>query len=168
MNNSKGNDPQDQRTKDQPAEDQPAGTQPADDFLTRFLAGDQSPAATDLRSHEEMPAKINPLKLNPLQLKTLTLFQELAKMDGFGSPAEEPGHVMISRLPHPHGDHFHLGAYVVRSQDASGFANEAAWAALQRKGLIQSLFPMGCVLTPAGAGYETGLKDQILHPANHH
>ena len=115
-----------------------------------------------------MPPKINPLKLNPLQLKTLTLFQELAKMDGFGSPTEEPGHIMISRLPHPHGDHFHLGAYVVRSQDASGLGNEAAWAALQRKGLIQSLFPMGCVLTPAGIAYETGLKDQILHEAHHH
>ena len=114
-----------------------------------------------------MTAKINPLKLNPLQLKTLTLFQALSQMEGFASPTEQEGHVMISRLPHPHGDHFHLGAYVVRSQDASGLGNEAAWAALQRKGLIQSLFPMGCVLTPAGAAYETGLKDQILHEAHH-
>jgi hypothetical protein len=114
-----------------------------------------------------MPPKLNPLKLNPLQLKTLTLFQELAKMEGYASPADEPGHIMISRLPHPHGDHFHLGHYVVRSRDASGLANEAAWAALQRKGLIQSLYPMGCVLTPEGAAYETGLKDDILHQSHH-
>jgi hypothetical protein len=114
-----------------------------------------------------MPSKQNPLKLNPLQLKTLTLFQELAKMEGYASPADEPGHVMISRLPHPHGDHFHLGHYVVRSRDASGLSNESAWAALQRKGLIQSLYPMGCVLTPAGAAYETGLKDEILHQSHH-
>jgi hypothetical protein len=157
------------------APDRKAGAgQAADDFLTRFLAGDQPPDNDDSpdtdvpRSQDDMPPKINPLKLNPLQLKTLTLFQELAKMEGFGSPTEEPGHIMISRLPHPHGDHFHLGAYVVRSQDASGLGNEAAWAALQRKGLIQSLFPMGCVLTPAGIAYETGLKDDILHEAHHH
>ncbi len=114
-----------------------------------------------------MPPKNNPLNLNPLQLKTLTLFQALATMEGFASPAEEEGHVMISRLPHPHGDHFHLGHFVVRSQDASGLANEAAWAALQRKGLIKSLYPMACVLTPQGAEYETGLKGEILHPSHH-
>ncbi|HVJ33585.1 MAG TPA: hypothetical protein VND94_10745 [Terriglobia bacterium] len=140
-----------------------------DDFLTRFLAGnEQAEPAGTARSHDQMPPKINPLKLNPLQLKTLTLFQELAKMEGYGTPAEQEGHTMISRLPHPHGDHFHLGGYIVRSQDASGLANESAWAALQRKGLIQSHFPLGCVLTPAGAAYETGLKDQILHEAHHH
>lgn len=114
-----------------------------------------------------MPPKTNPLKLNALQLKTLTLFQALAKMEGFASPAETDGHVMISRLPHPHGDHFHLGAYVVRSQDASGLGNESAWVALQRKGLIQSHFPMAAVLTPAGAAYETGIADEILHPSHH-
>jgi hypothetical protein len=142
---------------------------PQDDFLTQFLAGTQQAApAETARSQDQMPPKINPLKLNPLQLKTLTLFQELAKMEGYGTPAEQEGHVMISRLPHPHGDHFHLGAYIVRSQDASGLANESAWAALQRKGLIQSHFPLGCVLTPEGAAYETGLKDQILHEAHHH
>ncbi len=141
---------------------------PADDaFLSQFLSGVQATPETDSRSNHQMPPKTNPLKLNALQLKTLTLFQELAQMDGFASPTEQDGHVMISRLPHPHGDPFHLGHYVVRSQDASGLGNESAWAALQRKGLIQSLFPMGCVLTPAGAAYETGIKDEILHPAHH-
>jgi hypothetical protein len=140
-----------------------------DPFLTQFLSGARElpPATTDHRSDTDMPPKTNPLKLNALQLKTLTLFQELATMEGYGSPTEQEGHVMISRLPHPHGDHFHLGAYVVRSQDASGLGNESAWVALQRKGLIQSLFPMGCVLTPAGAAYETGIKNEILHPSHH-
>ncbi|HEX9448777.1 MAG TPA: hypothetical protein VF920_12390, partial [Dongiaceae bacterium] len=81
---------------------------PADDaFLSQFLSGVQATPETDSRSNHQMPPKTNPLKLNALQLKTLTLFQELAQMDGFASPTEQDGHVMISRLPHPHGDHFH-------------------------------------------------------------
>lgn len=114
-----------------------------------------------------MPPKKNPLNLNTLQLKTLTLFQELAKLEGYAKPADEPGHVMVSGMPHPHGDHFHLGPYIVRSQDASGLANASAWLALERKGLIKSLFPIACILTPTGIGYETGLKDQILMHGHH-
>ncbi len=119
-----------------------------------------------------MPTKKNPLNLNPLQLKTLTLIHALTQMDGNATqhddPSGEPGHIMISHMPRPHGDHFHLGAHVVRAQDASGLANESVWVALERKKLIKSLFPMACVLTPAGAAYETGLKDQILHKGAHH
>ena len=119
-----------------------------------------------------MMSKKNPLNLNPLQLKTLTLFQALSQMEGVASPHDdpggEPGHIMISHMPRPHGDHFHLGHYVVRAQDASGLANESVWVALERKKLIKSLFPMACVLTPAGGTYETGLKDQILHQGGHH
>lgn len=114
-----------------------------------------------------MPKK-NPLNLNSLQLKTLTLFQELAKLDGFAKPADEAGHVMITGMPRPHGDHFHLGPYVLASRDASGLGNEAAWVALERRGLIRSMFPMACILTPDGAGYDTGLRDQILHTAHQH
>ena len=119
-----------------------------------------------------MALKKNPLNLNTLQLKTLTLFQALSKMEGIAAPHDdpsgEPGHVMISHMPRPHGDHFHLGPYIVRAQDASGLANESVWIALERKKLIKSLFPMACVLTPAGGAYETGLKEQILHPGGHH
>jgi hypothetical protein len=115
-----------------------------------------------------MPPKKNPLNLNPLQLKTLTLFQELAKMEQYAKPDAEPGHILITGMPHPHGNHFHLGNYVLASKDATGLANEAAWVALERKGLLKSHFPMGCVLTPAGIGYETGMKDEILHEAHHH
>lgn len=56
----------------------------------------------------------------------------------------------------------------MRAQDASGLANESVWVALERKKLIKSLFPMACVLTPAGGSYETGLKDQILRRGGHH
>jgi hypothetical protein len=117
-----------------------------------------------------MPKK-NPLNLNSLQLKTLTLFQALSEIEEIAKPHEdpsgEPGHIMISAMPRPHGDHFHLGSYIVRSQDASGLANESVWLALERKKLIKSLFPMACVLTPAGAAYETGMKDQMLHDGHH-
>ena len=115
-----------------------------------------------------MPARSNPLKLNPLQLKTLTLLQELAGLEGHGYPAEEDGHIRVTNLPRPHGDHFHLGPGVVRSQDASGLGNAAAWAALERKGLIRSEFPRAAVLTPEGMAYDTGLRGQLVHHGGHH
>ena len=119
-----------------------------------------------------MPSRKNPLNLNPLQLKTLTLFQALSQIEGVAAPHQDPsgesGHILISHMPHPHGDHFHLGPYLVRAQDASGLGNESVWVALERKKLIKSLFPMACVLTPAGNSYETGLKNQILHQGGHH
>jgi hypothetical protein len=113
-----------------------------------------------------MPRK-NPLNLNPLQLRTLTLLQALATLQGHGTPADEPGSFMVSNLPRPHGDHFHLGPWVVIARDASGLANEAAWVVLERKGLINGMFPMSCIVTAAGMGYDTGMKEQILHGSDH-
>ncbi len=114
-----------------------------------------------------MPSKKNPLNLNPLQLKTLTLLQELGRLPDHGQPAGEPGEVLVTNLPHPHGDHFHVGAAVVLSRDATGLANPAAWAALERKGLIRSMFPNAAILTVAGVAYDTGLGDTILHRGDH-
>ncbi|MGH6932896.1 MAG: hypothetical protein ACREEE_10750 [Dongiaceae bacterium] len=112
-------------------------------------------------------AKKNPLNLNALQLRTLTLFQEIARIAGRPAPDEPEGSILISSMPHPHGDHFHLGEAVVASRDASGLGNPAAWTALERKGLIQAMFPIAAVLTPAGVDYDTGMRDQILHRGNH-
>lgn len=114
-----------------------------------------------------MPPRKNPLNLNPLQLKTLALLQELAQLEGHASPADESGHTIVSNLPRPHGDHFHVGSAVVMSRDATGLSNPAVWVALERKGLIRSHFPMAAVLTPAGLAYETGLRDAILHRSDH-
>jgi len=113
-----------------------------------------------------MPPKSNPLGLNPLQLKTLTLLQALARLPDHAQSLED-GAIKVSRLPHPHGDHFHLGAAVVMARDASGLANPAAWTALERKGLIRSEFPVAAILTAAGLAYETGLTQQILHESGH-
>ena len=114
-----------------------------------------------------MPAKRNPLNLNPLQLKTLTLLQELARLVGKPAPEDEPGGLAITELPHPHGDHFHLGEAMVAARDATGLRNPSVWAALERKGLIRPELPRAVILTALGQQYETGLRERILHTASH-
>jgi hypothetical protein len=114
-----------------------------------------------------MVTKRNPMGLNALQLKTLTLLQELARIDGRPAPDSPEGHVLVTGMPNPHGDHFHMGDAVVMSRDAAGLSNEGAWAALERKGLIKGMFPVAAVLTPAGLAYDTGLRDVILHRSQH-
>ena len=115
-----------------------------------------------------MPPKRNPLNLNPLQLKTLTLLQALAGIEGHVIRKEEDGSVLVAGIPAPHGDHFHLGDATVASRDATGLGNQAAWVALERKGLIVSHFPQGATLKAEGLAYDTGLADVILHRHNHH
>jgi len=114
-----------------------------------------------------MPSKRNPLNLNPLQLKTLTLLQELARVAGKPAAEDEPGGLAITQLPDPHGDHFHLGEAVVAARDASGLRNPSVWAALKRKGLIRPKLPEAVILTPLGQQYDTGMRDAILHRAEH-
>lgn len=113
-----------------------------------------------------MPSKKNPLSLNPLQLKTLTLLQALAALPDSKS-GESEGSILLTSLPDPHGDHFHLGDAVVAAKDATGLRNPAVWAALERKGLVKTQFPQSATLLAAGLDYDTGLKDAILHRAGH-
>jgi hypothetical protein len=113
-----------------------------------------------------MPAKKNPLNLNPLQLKTLTLLQAIAALPD-AKPGEDEDSVLLTGLPDPHGDHFHLGDAIVAAKDATGLRNAAVWAALERKGLVKTQFPQSATLLAAGRDYDTGLKDAILHRAAH-
>jgi len=113
-----------------------------------------------------MPPKRNPLGLNALQLRTLTLLQHLARLSEYSQPGEEQGSVVLTRLPYPHGDHFHIGEAVVASRDATGLRHPAVWAALERKGLVRST-PPTAVVTPLGLDYDTGLRETILHLADH-
>jgi hypothetical protein len=113
-----------------------------------------------------MPPRKNPLNLNPLQLKTLTLLQELARLVGAPAPNLE-GAFLINQFPHAHGNHFHLGDAVVASADATGLGNPAVWVALERKGLIKSMFPHAAIVTTEGMDYDTGLQDRILHRSDH-
>ena len=111
--------------------------------------------------------KRNHLKLNPLQSRTLVLFQELARSPETSSVDEVTGEVTITLLPHPHGDHMHIGRYVVSARDASGFTNPAVWKALERKGLAKTDFPLRIVLTPSGLDYDTGLGELLMHDSDH-
>jgi hypothetical protein len=114
-----------------------------------------------------MPSRANPLKLNPLQAKALTILQELAKVPSFAAPPGADGGVAIRYLPKPHGDHFHVGAAVVRSSDATGLFNQSVYGALTRKGLVAP-GPRGMpILTAAGLAYDTGLADRILRRPDH-
>jgi len=106
--------------------------------------------------------KKKPIQLNSLQRRTLALFQLLARNPQSSTRDEITGDVTISYLPEPHGDHIHIGAYVVSAQEASGFANEAVWRALERKGLItQFTFPIQATLSHQALDLDTGLADQF-------
>ncbi len=113
-----------------------------------------------------MPPKTNPLKLNKLQLRTLALAQVLANDPASALRDDASGEVTLMTLPNPHGDHVHIGGFVVSSQDASGFANPAVWTALARKGLTRT-GPMGVVLTVEGLNYVTGLSERFAAPSDH-
>ena len=114
-----------------------------------------------------MTLKKNPLGLNNLQLKTLTLMQELARHPESSTKDAETRDVLLTLLPDPHGDHFHIGSRVARASDATGLRNPAVWAALARKGLAHSGFPVAITLTPAGIAYDTGLREKILFGTDH-
>jgi hypothetical protein len=111
-----------------------------------------------------MAPKRNPLGLNPLQLKTLTLLQQLARLSDYSVAGEEAGTVVLTNLPHPHGDHLHIGEAVVAARDATGLRNPSVWVALERKGLVRST-PPTVVLTTLGINYDTGLRERLLHLA---
>jgi hypothetical protein len=111
--------------------------------------------------------KKNPKKLNKLQLRTLALCQVLARQDGLTSIDEATGEVTIQQLPHAHGDHVHIGPFVVSARDASGFSNPAVWVALRRKGLVGDEVAMGVVLTKDGLDYDTGLSDKFIEVSDH-
>lgn len=114
-----------------------------------------------------MAPRQNPLKLNNLQLKTLTLLQEIARNPDYAETDEASGESVIRSLPHAHGDHFHVGAFVVAGKDATGLHNPGVWAALERKGLVRQRESGGVAVTGAGVEYETGLRERILHGADH-
>lgn len=108
-----------------------------------------------------MPPKRNPLKLNKLQLRTLALAQVLAREPGIGERDESTGDVTLHRLPEPHGDHVHIGEFVVSGREASGLRNQAVWVALARKGLARADAGSPVMLTAAGVAYDTGLGERF-------
>ena len=114
-----------------------------------------------------MPPKKNALKLNKLQLRTLLLMQELARHPQTGTTDPATGEITLTALPHPHGNHVHIGDFVVSASDISGFTNESVWRALERKGLARSNFPQAITLTKPGVDYDTGLSERLAQPSDH-
>jgi hypothetical protein len=102
-----------------------------------------------------------PVKLNKLQNRTLALLQVLAKHPGGATIDPQTGDATITQLPRPHGDHVHVGDFVVSGRDTSGFANQAVWVALERKGLAKSNYPLSITLTKAGQDFDTGFGDMF-------
>ena len=109
----------------------------------------------------------NRVKLNALQSKTLVLLQILARDSDSSSPAEGNGDIRINRLPHAHGNHMHVGEYIVSSRDASGLNNKSVWTALSRKGLIRENWEEEIVLTAEGLAFSTGLEKKFLSASDH-
>ena len=114
-----------------------------------------------------MATRPNPLKLNTLQLKTLTLLQAIARESGYANPPDEQGAVTIKRLPHAHGDHFHIGHLMVMSRDATGLDNPNVYGLLARKGLVAQGDDGAPTVTSEGLAYETGIESEILRGSGH-
>lgn len=98
-------------------------------------------------------------KLNALQNRTLALFQELAKSEETSFRVEGTDDISIMYIALPHGNHAHIGNFVVSAREASGFNNESVWKALERKGLARSEYPHRLILTRQSLCYETGFAD---------
>ena len=114
-----------------------------------------------------MPPKQNPLRLNKLQLRTLSLAQVLTRDPNTGKLDEATGDPELLRIPRTHGDHVHVGQFVISAQEASGFSNPTVWTALKRKGLARSDNPLTMTFTAACVAYDTGLGDRFLTKSDH-
>jgi len=114
-----------------------------------------------------VPPKKNPLKLNKLQLRTLALAQLLADDPNMAQRDSESGDAVLLGLPHAHGNHLHVGKFVVSARDASGLFNPAVWTALTRKGLVRQEGPVSITLTAAGVAYDSGFGDRFLATSDH-
>jgi len=114
-----------------------------------------------------MPPKKNPLKLNKLQLRTLALAHVLAGDENSSIRDVNTGEVTLTKMPHAHGDHVHVGSFVVSGQDASGLSNPAVWTALGRKGLVRVDQLGKITLTPEGLAYETGHGERFMQASDH-
>ena len=111
--------------------------------------------------------KKNILKLNKLQLRTLALAQLLANDPTTPQKNNETVEVTLLSVPHPHGNHVHVGRFVVSAREASGFSNMAVWTALNRKGLAIISYPLTITLTARGVEYDTGLGERFLTESDH-
>lgn len=114
-----------------------------------------------------MVKKTKPVKLNSLQSKTLVILQILAKDSESSTDVAESKDRKITRLPHAHGNHMHVGEFVVSSKDASGLTNKSVWVALARKGMVRENWQDEIILTEEGLAFSTGLEHKFISPSDH-
>ncbi len=114
-----------------------------------------------------MTVKRKTIKLNSLQSKTLILLQKLAVHPDSSSSIEGSEDIQITRLPHAHGNHMHVGDYVVAAKDASGLSNKSVWIALARKGFLRENWEEEIVITAEGLAFSTGLEDKFMSVSDH-
>ncbi|MFT6557387.1 hypothetical protein [Sneathiella sp.] len=114
-----------------------------------------------------MPTKPKAIKLNPLQSKTLVLLKILAKDPDSSQPVDGCDDVRITRMPHAHGNHMHVGDFTVSAKDASGLSNPSVWTALARKGFVGENWPNEVVVTAKGLAFTTGLEEKFVSPSDH-
>jgi len=107
------------------------------------------------------------IKLNALQSKTLAILQKLAKHPDSSEPIAESSSIRITKMPHAHGAHMHVGDFVVSSKDASGLSNKSVWVALARKGLIEENWTQETIITAEGLALSTGLEDKFMSASDH-
>jgi len=107
------------------------------------------------------------IKLNALQSKTLVLLQILARDSDSATPVGDNGDIRITRLPHAHGNHMHVGEFVIASRDATGLSNKSVWTALRRKGLVRENWEEEIILTAEGLAFSTGLENKFLTASDH-
>jgi hypothetical protein len=107
------------------------------------------------------------IKLNPLQSKTLVLLQVLAKDPDSSAAVADSDDIRITRLPHAHGNHMHVGEYVIHSKDANGLNNPSVWVALSRKGFVRDTYPQEIIITAEGLAFSTGLEDKFMSVSDH-
>lgn len=107
------------------------------------------------------------VKLNPLQSKTLVILQILANDPESSAELDESNDRKITRMPHAHGNHMHVGEFVVSSKDASGLTNKSVWVALARKGMVRENWEEEIILTAEGLAFSTGLEKHFVSPSDH-
>lgn len=107
------------------------------------------------------------IKLNPLQSKTLILLQILARDAESSAPVADSEDIRITQMPHGHGNHVHVGQYVVSAKDASGLENPAVWAALVRKGFVRENWQTEIVIKATGLAFSTGLENKFVSTSDH-
>ena len=95
------------------------------------------------------------------------LLQILAKDSDSSLKIDDSEDIKITQLPHAHGNHMHVGSYVITSKDANGLSNNAVWVALSRKGFVRENWKDEIVITAEGLAFSTGLEEKFISASDH-